>query len=177
MAWFPVVLSIFSYILLPIKLLFRALLILLAPVLHLGSYVFTGFILPLRLLAKFEAAWLIWRKTLYIYLGVAAVIGVITGSLLHIFSTVLISMFDLAAVPEDTGRTAASIRAAREQKKLEGAWESSISKSDSARLKKDPSTRKQQTEWLESELSKRRENQFLLGQTIIEEDDDSEDRF
>ncbi|TVY55434.1 hypothetical protein LCER1_G002704 [Lachnellula cervina] len=169
MAWFTIVISIFSYILLPIKLLFRALLILLAPVLHLGSYVFTGFMLPLRLLAKFE--------TLYIYLGVAAVIGVVTGSLLHIFSTVLISMFDLAAVPEDTGRTAASIRAAREQKKLEGAWESSISKSESARLKRDPSTRKQQTEWLESELSKRRENQLLLGQTIIEEDDDSEDRF
>jgi len=86
-------------------------------------------------------------------------------------------MFDLAAVPEDTGRTAASIRAAREQKKLEGAWESSISKSESARLKNHPLTRKQQTEWLESELSKRRENQLLLRQTIIEEDDDSEDRF
>jgi len=169
MAWFTIVISIFSYISLPIKLLFRALLVLLAPVLHLGSYVFTGFMLPLRLLAKFE--------TLYIYLGVAAVIGVITGSLLHILSTVLISMFGVAAVPEDTGRTAASIRAAREQKKLEGAWESSISTSESARLKNDPSIRKQQTEWLESELSKRRENQHLLGQTIIEEDDDSEDRF
>ncbi|TVY33869.1 hypothetical protein LSUB1_G004672 [Lachnellula subtilissima] len=169
MAWFAIVIRIFSYILLPIKLLFHALFILLAPVLHLGSYVITGFMLPFRLLAKFE--------TLYIYLGVAAVIGVITGSLLHIFSTVLISTFDLAAVPEDTGRTAASIRAAREQKKLEGAWESSISKSESARLKNYPLTRKQQTEWLESELSKRRENQLLLGQTIIEEDDDSEDRF
>jgi hypothetical protein len=83
-------------------------------------------------------------------------------------------MFDLAAVPEEKGRTAASVRAAREQKKLEGAWESSIAKGESARLRNDPSTRKKQAEWLESELSKRRDDQGLLGQTIIEEDDDSD---
>jgi hypothetical protein len=83
-------------------------------------------------------------------------------------------MFDLAAVPEETGRTAASVRAAREQKKLEGAWESSILKGESARLRNDPSMRKKQAEWLESELSKRREDQGLLGQTILEEEDDSE---
>jgi hypothetical protein len=66
------------------------------------------------------------------------------------------------------------VRAAREQKKLEGAWESSILKGESARLRNDPSTRKKQAEWLESELSKRREDQGLLGQTILEEEDDSE---
>jgi len=169
MAWLAVVIRTLSYILLPVKLLFNVLLILLAPVLHLGSYVFTGFMLPLRLLAKFE--------TLYIYLGVAAVIGIITGSLLHISSTVLVSMFDLATVPEETGRAAASVRAAREQKKLEGAWESSVAKGESARLRNNPSSRKKQAEWLESELAKRRDDQGLLGQTIIEEDDDSEDMF
>jgi len=83
-------------------------------------------------------------------------------------------MFDLATVPEETGRTAASVRAAREQKKLEGAWESSILKGEPGRLRNDPSTRKKQAEWLESELSKRREDQGLLGQTILEEEDDSE---
>ncbi|TVY81471.1 hypothetical protein LSUE1_G003205 [Lachnellula suecica] len=166
MAWVAIVIRILSYLLLPIRLLFNALRIALAPVLHLGNYILTGCMLPLKLLAKFE--------TLYIYLGIAAVIGIITGSILHISSTILVSIFNLAAVPEETGRTAASVRAAREQKKLEGAWESSVSKGESAGSKKDASTRN--TEWLGSELGKRREDQGLLGQTILEEDD-SEDMF
>lgn len=56
MTWTTVIISIFSYLLLPIKFIFNGLLILLAPVLHLGSYVLAGFMLPLRLLAKFEVS-------------------------------------------------------------------------------------------------------------------------
>lgn len=138
----------------------------LAPVVHLGSYILSGILLPLTLLAKLE--------TLYIYLGVAAVIGLISGSILHLSSTVLISLFNLAPGPEETGRTAASVRAAREQKKLEDAWRSSSSKGD--RKVADSSLEKRYTEWLEKDTGKRRDD-GLLGQTILEEDDDSEDEF
>jgi hypothetical protein len=56
MSWSTVVISVLSYILLPIKFIFNVLLILLAPLLHLGSYALAACMLPLRLLAKFEVS-------------------------------------------------------------------------------------------------------------------------
>lgn len=114
-------------------------------------------------------------QTLYIYLGVAAVIGLVTGSILHLSSTVLISLFDLTPVPEEIGRSAASVRAEREKKRLEDAWQSSSSRAE-ARLRADPAVEKRYAEWLEKGIGKRREDE-LLRQIILEEDDDSEDRF
>jgi hypothetical protein len=107
-------------------------------------------------------------KTLYIYLGVAAVIGLLTGSILHISSSLLVSIFNLTPTPEETGRSAASVRAAREKKQLEQAWQSSRTKTE--RWKEEPSTEKKFSEWLETD-------QGLLSQTILEEDDDSEEGF
>ena len=60
---------------------------------------------------------------MFIYLGVAAIIGLITGSVLHLSSSLLVSVFNLTATSEETGRSAASVRAAHEQKKLEQAWD------------------------------------------------------
>jgi hypothetical protein len=116
-------------------------------------------------------------KTLYIYLGVAALIGLLTGSILHMSSSILVSIFNLTPTPEETGRSAASVRAAREKKKLEQAWQSSTIKSERGGWKVEPSTEKKYTEWLETDHSQRREDQGLLGQTILEEDDDSEGPF
>ncbi|PBP20538.1 hypothetical protein BUE80_DR008647 [Diplocarpon rosae] len=128
----------------------------LAPVQHLGNYVFSASLLPLKLLAKFE--------TLYIFLGTAAIIGLITGSVLHLSSSVLVSLFNLNSVPEEMGRSAASVRAAREKKKLEQALPTSKAKSESANSRDEASIEKY-TEWLE------KSEQGLLGQTILEEDD------
>jgi len=66
------------------------------------------------------------------------------------------------------------VRAAREQKKLEEAWQSYSSKGDQKVA--DSSLEKRYTEWLEKDAGKRRDD-GLLGQTILEEDDDSEDEF
>jgi hypothetical protein len=110
---------------------------------------------------------LIMYKTLYIYLGVAAVIGLLTGSILHMSSSILVSVFNLTSTPEETGRSAASVRAAREKKKLEQAWQSSTTKTERGKWKEEPSTEKKFSEWLETD-------QGLLRQTILEEDDDSE---
>ncbi|PBP17451.1 hypothetical protein BUE80_DR011787 [Diplocarpon rosae] len=128
----------------------------LAPFQHLGNYILSALLLPLRLLAKFE--------TLYIFLGTAAIIGLITGSVLHLSSSVLVSVFNLNSVSEEIGRSAATVRAAREKKKLEQALQTSKAKSDSANSRDEASIEKY-TEWLE------KSEQGLLGQTILEEDD------
>jgi hypothetical protein len=62
------------------------------------------------------------------------------------------------------------VRAAREKKKLEQAWQSSTTRTERAKLKEDPSMEKKFSEWLEAD-------QGLLSQTILEEDDDSEEGF
>ncbi|KAL3425612.1 hypothetical protein PVAG01_02402 [Phlyctema vagabunda] len=168
MAWPTLITSILYYTFLPVITVFGWLLIPLAPLLHLGSYFLATAMLPLRIAAKFE--------TLYIYLGVAAFVGLFTGSLLHLSSTMLVSVFNLHPTPEEPGRSAASVRAAREKKKLDEAWLSSASMpvGEPTRLNSDTSMQK----WLEKDAGRRREDTGVLGQTILEEDDDdSEDVF
>ncbi|KAF4615578.1 hypothetical protein G7Y89_g15296 [Cudoniella acicularis] len=168
MGWLSILTSTFSYLLLPLSLLLRVLLIVLAPLIYLGSYVVAGTLVPFKILAKFE--------TLYIYIGAAAIVGLITGSIIHLSSSVLISIFNLTPAPEDRGRTAASVRAARDQKKLEGAWEASLSKEGGERWRGDHAILKKPAAWSDTAL-RTRGDKGLLGQTIIEEDDDSEDGF
>jgi len=83
----------------------------------------------------------------------------------------LVSIFNLTPTPEETGRLAAPVRAAREKKKLEQAWQSSTIKNERGGWKAEPLTEKKYAEWLETEHGQRREDQGLLGQTILEEDD------
>lgn len=68
------------------------------------------------------------------------------------------------------------MRAARENKKLEDAWQSFSSRGD-ARIKASSPVDSKYAEWLENDVRKRREGDGLLGQTILEEEDDSEDGF
>ncbi|KAG0648191.1 hypothetical protein D0Z07_5423 [Hyphodiscus hymeniophilus] len=147
MTWLSIVGSIFYYLTLPIASVFGWLLVAIAPLLHLGQHLLSGLLLPLRLLARFE---------------VTAHAHAKRNARSHIF-------------PEDTGRSAASVRAARENKKLEDAWQSSSSRGE-ASLRVDPTMEKKYAEWLEKDIGKRREDS-ILGQTILEEDDDSEDVF
>jgi hypothetical protein len=109
----------------------------------------------------------------YIYLGVAALVGVLTGSILHLSSTVLISLFNLNHSVKDEGRSAASVRAARSQKKLEDAWGRSILKGET-RAKEDAAIEEKYAVWLEKS-STTGPGDGLLGQTILEEDDDSDE--
>ena len=117
------------------------------------------------------------NQTLYIYLGVAAVIGILTGSILHITSSTLVSIFNLTPAAEETGRPAASVRAVREKRKLEQAWQSSTIKNKRGVWEAEPSTEEKYAEWLEVDRGQRVEDQGLSRQTILEEDDDSEGEF
>lgn len=81
-------------------------------------------------------------------------------------------MFHMNPVPEETGRSAASVRAAREQKRmddLEQTWRSSTIRSGEGDLHSDISVEKY-AEWLN-----KGGDRGLLGQTILEEEDDSDE--
>ncbi|ESZ99433.1 hypothetical protein SBOR_0195 [Sclerotinia borealis F-4128] len=166
MTWLSTIGSAFYYLSLSITVVFSWLLAILrttlAPLLHLGNSLISALLLPLRVLAKFE--------TLVIFLGSAILIGLITGSVLHISSGILASLFKLASSPEETGRSVTSIRAVQEQKKRS-------SKPDLLKWKVDPSVEKRYSEWLEKDGGRKKDEHGLLAQTIIEEDDDSEDGF
>jgi hypothetical protein len=54
MTWLSVLGTVLYYLSLPFTTIFSWLLIALAPILHLGHYLLSGFLLPLRLLVKFE---------------------------------------------------------------------------------------------------------------------------
>jgi len=166
MVWLAIV-GILYYLLLPFKIAVLSLLSILAPVLHLGHYVLSVLVLPLRLLGNFE--------TIYIYLGVAAVIGLLAGFLLHITSSMFVSILNLKPSPEEKGPPVASVYAVKRQKALEDAWlnarkpgHQEVSENES------PSAQKRYADWLEKDTRRRREDQGLLNQIILEEDDDSE---
>jgi hypothetical protein len=113
---------------------------------------------------------------LYIYLSVAAIVGLATGALLHFSSSLLVTLFNLSPAPEseDKGRTAASVRAAREQKVLEAAWKTSTTKQTSGTGS--DSLEERYSQWLEMDAGRHR-TKGVAGQTILEEDDDSLDGF
>lgn len=170
MTWLSATGHFFYYLFLPVTTFLSWLLVGLAPFLHLGTYALYGFLLPIRFLSKFE--------TLYIYFGVAALIGLLTGFILHVSSNMLVSLFNLRLPSEDSGRTAASVRAAREQQKLEEAWQtSSLAQINQSNWKSDETINRDYLEWIDKERGNRRDGQGLLSQTILEEDDDSEDGF
>jgi len=85
-----------------------------SPLIYLGRFFVQAGLVPLRFLAKFE--------TLYIYFGVAIIVGLTTGLILHVLSRTSSHILGLDThVPEvekkAKGHTAASYRASREKKK------------------------------------------------------------
>jgi hypothetical protein len=114
-----------------------------------------------------------YPKTLYIFLGVAASIGLISSIVLYTSSAILISIFNLSPVPEQSGRTATSVRAIQEKKRREQEWQSSTVKNDDLAWRSDVSMAKY-AEWLGKRGKGSRREDGLLGQTILEEDDDSD---
>ncbi|KAI4140711.1 MAG: hypothetical protein L6R39_005683 [Caloplaca ligustica] len=144
-----------------------------APFLRLAQYSIQVCMWPLRFLAKFEV-----RKylTLYIFVGVGLLVGIMTGATLHYASTFLIAFMDLESQPEEQprGRTMASYRAGRRYKiQQKNRAPPMPPVATSPRVE---STFKDEFANLRERdtLSKRRS---LLASTILEEDDSSEAAF
>lgn len=122
-AWLDITLLTIYYISQPIvwisKLILQIIILIASPFVYLGNSVLQLCLIPVHVLAKFEAVWK--------FLGTAVLIGAITGALLHLFCTALfkylnlngkdepVSMVDITKIK---GHTAASYRAARQQKKM-----------------------------------------------------------
>jgi len=89
----------------------------------------------------------------------------------------LITLFDLRSSSQEGARTTDSIRAARERKNLVKSWQipGANSRSDD-RLRLEEMARKDYSDFLDKDWGKR-EGPGLLSQTILEEEDDSEDGF
>jgi len=160
-------------------------LVAIGPALHLSSYIFSWMMTPLKFLAKFEVQTPFpsallnvpanTLQTIYIYLGVAALIGLITGSILHLSSAVLVSLFNLSPTHEEREPKAPSH--SPEHENLEKSWQNSLSKGRQQTLLPDDSLERKYAEWLEKSRGKSNEDQSLLGQTILEEEDDFENGF
>lgn len=97
-----------------------------SPLLHLGSFCLYGCWYAFHILGKFEASQVkrgVVHKcfigpltgslqTLYIFFGIAALVGIVTGMSLHYLSGFIISLLNLDASPEEQrGRTLASYHA------------------------------------------------------------------
>lgn len=78
---------------------------------------------------------------------------------------------------EHKGRTAASVRAAREQRVLEKAWQNSSTLQQGSGQPESESLEDRYAQWLEKDPQNAKKNLGLFGQTILEEDDSSMDGF
>ncbi|KAL1642051.1 hypothetical protein SLS58_005639 [Diplodia intermedia] len=126
--------------------LYYALQFVLLPFIYLAHFTWHAVVFPFVMLAKLE--------TLYVYLGVAGIVGVTTGGMLYLSFSVLKTALNLDSHEEFSGATAAEYRAARRKKKASqrniGA---SVSTDSSGRLRGNVPSKKRD----------------LLSQTILEE--------
>ncbi|KAB2576488.1 hypothetical protein BFW01_g2868 [Lasiodiplodia theobromae] len=140
--------AILSVLFAVLSRLYNALQFVLLPFIYLAHFAWRAVVFPFVMLAKLE--------TLYVYLGVAGIVGVTTGGILYFSFSVLKSAFNLDSPEEFSGATAAEYRAARRKKKA-------AQRNAGAPMPMDSSSQLR-----EIPRSKRRD---LLAQTILEEDD------
>ena len=108
----------------------------------------------------------------------AALIGIFTGSVLYFCCKIIISVFNLQTVHGDERRQPVSLPAQQDRKRFEDAWDAATPKLPYAGGPKLEENLASEYAVLSSkDLGKKKESQGLLSQTILEEDDDSEDGF
>jgi hypothetical protein len=112
---------------------------------------------------------LIRSQSVYIFLGVAAVIGVITGSVLHLSSTVMMAAMNLQSTNSIEAEGKIS------QSKADGKRSRRIRKSQSLSENGLNDLNKDYREWLDKDRGVK--GKGLVSQTILEEDDSSDDGF
>ncbi|KAL2217166.1 hypothetical protein M432DRAFT_641224 [Thermoascus aurantiacus ATCC 26904] len=121
---------------------------LLMPFLHMGRYVLHFSLLPFRVLAKFES--------LYIFFGVAVLIGIAAGLILHLISTFILRVLQLSSevsnAPGKKSRSLVHCEAGHSDQKTSGDY---------------------YTEWTSRKDQTALGDGRLFPSTIIEEEDDS----
>jgi hypothetical protein len=101
---------------------------------------------------------------------VAALIGLITGSILHLSSAVLVSVLSLNSTHEERELNNVSLHSTERANLEKSGWNSRPTE-HREHLIPDDSLEKKYAEWLEKARGKNKKDQSLFGQTILEEDD------
>ena len=117
-----------------------------------------------------------YAKTLYTFLGVAIVIGAVTGTGLHYMTGFIVSLLHLAPEPAEEPELERSLPTYREDRR-----ERTADIDVSAKLVHDASLARNQTpaarqlkDWEWSREERGRSRSGLIPNTILEEDDSSE---
>jgi len=162
--------TVLYYIGLPViiivRLLWAALIFVSAPVRHVAQYLTHGVIWPLRQLGRLE--------TLYIYFGVAALVGICTAAILHYCMTFMVRSLGIDRIAEERGRTLSSYRAEKTERQAEKIRQT-LPKIGLKPTRLDTGLKEEYSDWLKQD--KGFGTKGLLSTTILEEDDSSEAGF
>ena len=115
-------------------------------------------------------------QTLYIFFGVAVLVGTVTGTGLHYASEFIAPLLNIDSRAEERQvRSVAEYRAKRKEKREE-ARSPVLPEIRLSQPKPDDAMRKEYSEWLKQNKGARRKKGGIPS-TILEEDDSSEDGF
>ena len=126
-----------------------------------------------------------YPQTLYIYFGVAVLVGILLGAILHTTFNFIIKTFGIDKASEERGRTLAAYRAEKAAKQARKARQTLPRVGvDLKPLRVDNALKDEYAEWLRREKSpvisphlRSPGTRGLLSTTILEEDDSSEAGF
>ncbi|MCJ1382900.1 hypothetical protein MMC17_006013 [Xylographa soralifera] len=149
-----------------VRLLVAALIFVAAPVLHVAHYLIHGVLWPIRQLGRLE--------TLYIYFGVAVLVGILTGAILHYSIKFLVRNLGIDRIAEERGRTLSSYRAEKTEKQAEKIRQT-LPKVALRPMRLDTGLKEEYSDWLKKD--KGFGTKGLLSTTILEEEDSSEAGF
>ena len=196
MVYLSAITTLLYYLLYPIAFLLLRVLsflsLLAAPFLHLGHYIIHACWYPFHILGKFEVTLLAeahvvpslettncHAQTLYIFFGVATLVGILTGTSLHYISGFIGTLLKLESRDEaqqSRGRTLAAYRIEKREKQRQ--------KGDTGLLKiprympqasGDVSPKEESMDLFRQDRGRRKGS--LIRTTILEEDDSSEGGF
>ncbi|MCJ1448002.1 MAG: hypothetical protein MMC23_008515 [Stictis urceolatum] len=136
-----------------------------APLVILVRYVLHGLVWPFQFLARFE--------TLYIYFGVALLVGVLVGACIHYLASLVISVLGIDKASELGSRRmkphiveGSPKEFSRRKARLDA------STGLNARLARVPLP--ERSDWLQLDKSSLKSPSLLMSSTILEEDDSSD---
>ncbi|MCJ1247203.1 hypothetical protein MMC30_004417 [Trapelia coarctata] len=151
---------------LTLRFLWTALVIVTAPIVHVADYLLHAIAWPVRQLAKLE--------TLYIYFGVAVLVGILLGAIIHHTTRFLINVLGIDKASEERGRTLAAYKAKKTERQAKKAKQS-LPQIGLKPMRLDGAIKDEYAEWLKRDKSPGTKGPLFT--TILEEEDSSEAGF
>lgn len=168
--WYLAVVALFV-----LNLLYRPVAFLLQPIVYLGRFTLACLVFPFTLAARLEAStsqltealntYLLSAQTIYIYLGVAAIVGILGGLMMRGTYSTLKSVLQLDAHPEPKLRSAKQYREEKRKQKVKVEVPPLLSPGHLSPGPLSPSYLSM------SDSARKGKHRGLLAQTILEEED------